>query len=87
MVKPAFSDFELPVTDKDTFKGADPDTRMLYLFDLQMVSLENQRKIFVALELRNKEEEHARKKNTYIAGITGLIGGIAAVFSSKILKL
>ena len=80
------SDYALPLPDKDTFKSAPPETKMLYLYDLQCITLENQRKVFVALEKRQKIDDKQHRYQKYISSCSGFVGGFLAVLGSKILK-
>ena len=49
--------FEMPLPTRDTFKGADADTRSMYLFDILCVLVDNQDKVRQRLEVQHKKDK------------------------------
>ena len=82
-----FCDFSLPIPEPETFRCADADTKMNYLFDMQRVSLVNQKQVFGIVEERKKDHLKEVKRQRWIAGFTGIIGGLLGALFTKNIKL
>ena len=69
---------KLPLLDRDTFKAANTDAKLMILFDLQCTSLENQSKIEDYLVKR-------KRVDTVVASIFGAVAGfIGGLFDKAV---
>jgi hypothetical protein len=72
--EPRVCDFQLPLTSRETFDGADADTKLKYLFDISCTALQNQNKVIQYIQAERKRD----RKITF--GISSGVGaGVSAV--------
>lgn len=74
-------DFELPLPNRDTFKGADSETKLMYLFDMNCVALDNQAKVISFIKDGRRQD---RKINLTLSSGMGAAAAAAAIALKEI---